>query len=139
MNGNTFISALLRSPFHRLLSDGMMLITVTGRKTGKQYTTPVGYFTDGDALWVMTNRDRTWWRNVRNGGEVSLLLQGKEVHGFAEAELDEKLVVSRVTEYLRHEPRAARPLGIHMENGKPNAEDIARAAKSRLFVKICVN
>jgi hypothetical protein len=36
MNGNGFITWLLRSPFHGLLRKGMMLITVTGRKTGKQ-------------------------------------------------------------------------------------------------------
>ena len=139
MNGNGFISALLRSPFHGLLSNGMMLITVTGRKTGKRYTTPVGYFYEGDSLWVMTNRDRTWWRNVKSGADVSLLLRGREVHGFAEPELDEKIVASRVTEYLRHEPRAARPLGIRVENGKPNSEDVLRAAKNRLFVKICLD
>ncbi len=139
MNGNSFISVMLRSPLHGLLSKGMMLITVTGRKTGKPYTTPVGYFVDGDALWVMTNRERTWWRNVRNGADVGLLLRGEKVWGFAEPELDEKAVASRMTEYLRQEPRAARPLGIRMENGKPNGEDIRRAAKGRLFVKICVH
>ena len=139
MNGNGFISTVLRSPFHRLLSGGMMLITVTGRKTGKKYTTPVGYFYEGDVLWVITSRDRTWWRNTKLGADVSLLLRGKEVHGFAESVLDEDIVAARVNDYLRHEPRAARPLGIHMENGIPNAEDIARVAKSRLFVKICID
>ena len=44
MNGNDFMAWVLRSPFHGMLSNGMMLITVTGRKTGKAYTTPVGYY-----------------------------------------------------------------------------------------------
>ena len=38
MTGNDFITWVLRSPFHGMLSNGMMLITVTGRKTGKKYT-----------------------------------------------------------------------------------------------------
>ena len=43
MNGYDFVAWLLRSPFHGMLSNGMMLITVSGRKTGKKYTTPVDY------------------------------------------------------------------------------------------------
>jgi hypothetical protein len=43
VTGNDFMSWFLRSPLHGLLSNGMMLLTVTGRKTGKKYTTPVGY------------------------------------------------------------------------------------------------
>jgi hypothetical protein len=42
-------------------------------------------------------------------------------------------------EYVRHIPQAAKPLGIHVENKTPNAEDIARVAKDRLFVKIRVD
>ena len=32
MTGNDFMSWILRSPFHGVLSNGMMLITVTGHK-----------------------------------------------------------------------------------------------------------
>ena len=37
MKGNDFMVWVLRSPFHGMLSNGMMLITITGRKTGKTY------------------------------------------------------------------------------------------------------
>ena len=40
---NPAICAVLRSRFHWLLSRGLMLVTVTGRKSGRQYTIPVGY------------------------------------------------------------------------------------------------
>ena len=60
MNGNDFMAWVLRSPFHGMLSNGMMLITITGRKTGKTYTTPVGYYVENDYLWVITSRERTW-------------------------------------------------------------------------------
>lgn len=136
MNGNDFMAWLLRSPLHSLLSNGMMLITVTGRKTGRKYTTPVGYYREGDDLWVITSRDRTWWRNLQGGAEVVLLLKRKPVIGFAEPELEEKAVEARIPEYLRHVPTASRPMGIHMKNGKLNAEDIARTAKERLFIRI---
>ena len=136
MNGNTFISWVLRSPVHGLLSNGMMLITVTGRKTGKKYTTPVGYYQQDGCLWVITSRDRQWWRNVKNGAEVSLLLKKKPAQGFAEAELDAQAVEAHMFEYIKHVPMAAKPLGIRMENNTANAEDVARSARDRLFVKI---
>jgi deazaflavin-dependent oxidoreductase (nitroreductase family) len=136
MDGNTFISWVLRSPFHGLLSNGTMLITVTGRKTGKKYTTPVGYYQQDGYLWILTSRDRQWWRNVKNGAKVSLLLKRKPVQGFAEAELDAQAVEARMFEYIKHVPMAVKPLGIRMENNTANAEDVARAARDRLFVKI---
>ena len=138
MDGNTFISWVLRSPFHGLLSNGTMLITVTGRKTGKKYTTPVGYYQQDGYLWVLTSRDRQWWRNLKNGAEVSLLLKRKPVQGFAEAELEAQAVEARMFEYIKHVPMAAKPLGIRMENNTANAEDIVRTARDRLFVKIKV-
>jgi deazaflavin-dependent oxidoreductase (nitroreductase family) len=136
MNGNDFMSWILRSPLHGILSDGMMLLTVTGRKTGKQYTTPVGYYRENGFLWVITSRDRTWWKNLRGGAEVALLLKRKPVTAIAEPELNENAVETRMYEYIKHVPQAATPLGIRVENGNVNAEDIVRTAKDRLFVKI---
>jgi deazaflavin-dependent oxidoreductase (nitroreductase family) len=136
MKANDFIAWVLRSPFHGMLSNGMMLITVTGRKTGKKYTTPVGYYREGDTLLVMTSRDRTWWRNLKGGAEVGLLLKHVSVTAFAEPELEEKAVEARLLDYFRHIPQAIKSMGIRMVNGLPNAEDIARTARERLFVRI---
>lgn len=136
MNGNDFMAWVLLSPFHGLLSNGMMIITVTGRKTGKTYTTPVGYYEKGGYLWVITSRDRRWWRNLQDGADVNLLLKHKPVNGFANTELDNKAVETFMYEYINHVPQAAKPMKIHVENGMANAEDIARTAKDRLFVRI---
>ena len=136
MTGNDFMSWVLRSPFHGMLSNGMMLLTVTGRKTGKKYTTPVGYYREGDSLWVITSRDRTWWKNLRGGADVGLLLKRQHVNACAEPDLDEKSVEARMYEYLRHVPQAAKPMKIRLENGKPNPRDIADTAKDRLFIRI---
>lgn len=136
MNGNDFMSWMLRSPLHGVLSDGMMLITITGRKTGKKITFPVGYYREGENLWVITSRDRTWWKNLRGGAEVDLLLKRKPVTAIAEPDLDEKAVEARMYEYVRHVPQAAKPLGIRLENGTANADDIVRTAKDRLFVRL---
>jgi len=136
MNGNDFMAWVLRSPFHGMLSNGMMLITITGRKTGKKYTTPVGYYREGNSLWVITSRDRTWWKNLCGGADVGLLLKRKQVSGFAELELDESAVQARLGDYVKHIPQAAKPMGIRVQNGQANAEDVARVAQDRLFVKV---
>lgn len=114
----------------------MMLITITGRKTGKTYTTPVGYYVEGEYLWVVTSRERKWWKNLQGGVQVNLLLKRKPVNGIADIELDDKAVEARMYEYLRHVPQAAKPMKIRVEDGKPNPADIAATAKDRLFVNI---
>jgi deazaflavin-dependent oxidoreductase (nitroreductase family) len=136
MNGNGFISWVLRSPLHGMLSNGMMLITVTGRKTGKKYTTPVGYFRDNGNFWVLTSRNRTWWKNLQGGAPVRLLLKREPVEAFAEPELNDKTIQALLREYIKNVPQAAKSLGIRMEYGNPSAEDLARIAKDRLFVRV---
>ena len=136
MTGNDFMSWVLRSPFHAIVSNGMMLITVTGCKTGKQYTTPVGYFRQGVDLWVLTSRDRTWWRNLKGGAEVKLLLRRERIAAIAEPELEAACVEVHLLEYLQHIPQAAKSMGIRVQNGQADREEIRQAARDRLFVRI---
>ena len=135
MTGNDFVKFFLRTPLYVFMGN-TMLITVTGCKTGKKYSTPVGFYPEGDSLWVITNRDRTWWRNVKNGATVTLLLKGRTVPAFAEAEMDENAVESRMLDYIQQIPLAAKSLGIRVENKIPNREDVTRVSKNRLFVKV---
>jgi deazaflavin-dependent oxidoreductase (nitroreductase family) len=136
MTGNNFMIWLLRSPFHGMLSSNMMLITVTGRKTGQKYTLPVNYYGANNSLWVLTSRGRTWWRNVQDGADVSLLLRRQPVHAFAETELETESVERLLCTYLKHIPQGARSMGVRMQNGTPNPDDIERIAKDRLFVRV---
>lgn len=138
MQGNDFIKILLRSPLHRLFSGSLILITVTGRKSGRAITTPVNYYIDEDALWVISDRNRKWWRNVCGGVEVTLRWQGRDVIARAESILDEQSVAKQIGEYVHHLPMSAGPLGVRLHNGIPNCEDTARLAKEKLFVKICL-
>jgi deazaflavin-dependent oxidoreductase (nitroreductase family) len=135
MNGNDFVKFFLRTPLYIFMGD-TMLITVTGRKSGKKYTTPVGFYRDGNLLWVLSSRDRTWWRNVRGGAQVEMRIRGKDMSGYAETLTDEDAVAKQIMEYARRIPLAAKRLGIRMEKGEPHPEDAARLAKERMFVRI---
>ena len=138
MTGNDFVKFFLRTPLYLFMGD-TMLITVTGRKTGKKYTTPVGFYRDGNILWVLSSRDRTWWRNLQKGANVEMRIRGKDVTGFAEAVLEKDVVASQLGEYLKHVPMAAKPMGVRMENGELHHEDVARLAEERLFVRITLS
>ena len=136
MNGNSFMTFMLRSPIHGVMSGSTMLITVTGRKTGKSITTPVNYYREGDTVWVISNRERTWWRNLKGGAPVKLHLRGQDVNGTGEVLLDEAAVAPQIGEYVRHLPMSARALGVHVVDGQPDPADLERLAKEKVMIKI---
>ena len=83
---NPIITAVLRSPFHWVLSRGVMLITVTGRTSGRRYTIPVGYHHAADAIIVMVGEapSKVWWRNYRDSGPIEVHLRGEHLRGRAQ-------------------------------------------------------
>jgi len=82
---NPLVVWLLRSPLHRLLDGGLMLITVTGRRTGRRYTIPVGYQREGDVLHVLVSKARRkqWWRNFRTPASLEVEVHGERRRGQA--------------------------------------------------------
>jgi deazaflavin-dependent oxidoreductase (nitroreductase family) len=136
MKGNDFVRLMLQSPLQVVLGN-MMVITVTGRRTGRQISLPVNYYQDGDTLWIISTRSRNWWRNVTPGSQVRLRLHGKDILGTAELVFEAAAVADQVAAHVRHFPLSARALGVRVENGVPNPADIQRVAGERLFVAVC--
>ena len=103
---NPLIGAVLRSPAHFLLSPGLMLLTVTGRRTGRRYSIPVGYQRDGNDLVVLISeaKSKQWWRNYRDARPVELRLRGRERRGVAQ------VVRPEAPEFSRHAARTLRRL-----------------------------
>jgi hypothetical protein len=79
--GNPFVKVLLRSPLHGVMSQHLLLITMTGRKSAKIYTIPVSYHREGAVLHIISWRYRQWWRNLRGEVPVMLCLQGHDLQG----------------------------------------------------------
>lgn len=133
--GNVFISGILRSPFHALLSKNTLLVTFSGRKSGRRYTTPVNYVCVGDLIYVTSMKDRTWWRNLRGGARLTLRLQGQEVTGWGEVIEDVESVRSSLTAYLRTSPKMTKYFEVRIDSeGLLDEKDVARAAKPRVMV-----
>lgn len=134
---NPLVAMPLCSPFHGLLSRNTMLVTVKGRKSGKAYTTPVNYMRQGNTLFTLSSQERSWWRNLRGGAEVTIILQGKEVKGQGTVVEDDPNVANALSAYLKLAPEYARHIGIKMdEQGNPLGQDLMNSAQSRVLVKI---
>lgn len=135
MNG--VMATILRLPLlHRILSGSMLLITFTGRKTGKRYTTPVGYLREGNSVTILTKRFRRWWRNFEEPAPVELLLAGRKVRGQATALTDEAAMVPFITRMIAHEPRGAEIYGVRVENGEPQPDDVRELAPKVVVIRV---
>jgi deazaflavin-dependent oxidoreductase (nitroreductase family) len=81
---NPVVRALLRSPLQRLVP-GVMLISVTGRRSGRTIATPVQYVRRDEQVYVLTRAHRQWWRNLLGGAPVELRLRGRTLRGVGTA------------------------------------------------------
>lgn len=102
--GNQAVALLLRSPLHPIASRQLALITVTGRRSGRGYTFPVGYRRNGDRVTVPVGwpQRKLWWRNLRGGAPVVLRLRGEDRAGHARVRGDEQ---SGIVVEIRLDPR----------------------------------
>lgn len=134
---NPLIAAVLRSPLHGLLSPGLMLITVTGHRSGRRYSFPVGYQRDGRVVTIMVSeaRHKSWWRNYHEPGPVELRLRGRQLRGTAEVVepgSDEFRKQSERT--LRRMPWLGRVFGVEYDK----REGLSAVAAERLGEQIAI-
>lgn len=94
--------ALRSSPrWGHLVRRHITVITYTGRRSGRTFSTPVGYRRTGDTvtIGVRLPDSKTWWRNfLGDGGPVSLELDGRDRSGHAVGHRDRR---GRVTVTVR--------------------------------------
>jgi hypothetical protein len=134
---NPMMVWLLKSPLHGFISRNVMLTTVTWRKSGNQISTPTNYLRDGNTLWVISWRERTWWRNLRGGANVRVLLAGRRVEGRGQVIEEEKAVAQSLFDYYRKVPQVARYVQIGLDAaGLPVPADCERAAHKMVVVRI---
>jgi hypothetical protein len=97
---NPLMRALLRSPLHGMLSGMLMLLSYSGRKSGKRYTIPIGYFVwDTDELMAFTTA--RWWTNLRDGRPVMLLVKGQRLQAVPTAIHEREAVSAALEEFIK--------------------------------------
>jgi hypothetical protein len=74
---NVPMRGVLGLPFATPLSGRLMLVFLTGRKTGKSYRQPVSYVRDGTVL--LTPGGGNWKLNLADGRPERIRLRGRDV------------------------------------------------------------
>lgn len=143
MRLNGVVDFVLRSRFHWILSRGLALITVTGRRTGRRYTIPVGYLETADAVVVLVGDapSKTWWRNYREAGPIEVRLRGVMRRGRAVVvPPDDEQFRRTAEESFRRARIIPRLFGIAFDPSRGLAvEDAERLAQRVAIVRITLD
>lgn len=83
----------------------LMVITTTGRKTGQQHSTPIGYQWDGDTLLGFTRGGHSnWYKNMLKNSQVTLTIRGQQ-HTMRGEKIEGEAEILRALEiYKREQP-----------------------------------
>lgn len=137
---NPLMIWLLNSPLHGLVSKMYMVVTFTGRKSGKTYQTPVEYFPVGKdgTIGFLTQGSRVWWRNLQDGAAVSLRVRGQDMRGTSRTTLDDPAAyTAALTAYLtRYAGREKFFNARREDDGALVIDDLAETAATSVIVQI---
>jgi deazaflavin-dependent oxidoreductase (nitroreductase family) len=135
---NPIVILILRSPLHSLMDKSTILITLTGRKSGKKYTFPVSYMRDGDTLMMISQREHSWWKNLRGSAQATLYMQGHLSKASAEVFTDAESVANKLLLFLQQFPSYQSHIHIKLAaNGQPeNPEAFQRFAQGMVIVQM---
>ena len=103
---NVPMRAVLSLPFPTPLSRNLMLVSYTGRKSGRGYRQPLSYARDGAAL--LTPGGGRWTLNMEGGRPVRIRLRGHEVPARPELVRDPGEVERLLDVIVAGNPSAAR-------------------------------
>jgi len=118
-----------------MVSKTVLLITFTGRKSGKTYTTPVSYSQNGDQVNIFTHA--VWWKNLRSGTPVTLRLRGREFQGLAVPVEDKQAIAAGLTAHLRKVPGDARFYSVTFDDHRnPRAEEVEKAVQTVVMIRV---
>lgn len=135
---NRIMSLLLRSPLHSLVSSQIMLLSFHGRKSGKLYTTPVGYLREDAKITLFT--DHQWWRNLQNDAPVTVRIGNQTLRGMANVTLDKTTTLPILHRYLQKSPNAARAFSVDKNaSGDFDATSLQDAARRFTLMHITLS
>jgi hypothetical protein len=128
---NHTVGAVLLSPFHRLLSGSTDLIRYVGARSGRTFTTPTQYASDGADLLILVGKPKTktWWKSFRSARDLDVRLKGRWVPMVAEAIVGSEqpeAITAPLASYLERFPRASASLGAGSRREQADSAVIVR-------------
>ena len=127
--GNPLVRGFLGSPLHGVLDDSVLVLHLTGRKTGRRYDIPVGYLDMEGKLAVVTVA--RWRVNLRGGADVEVTRNGclRPMHALLDEDPASVAVSYRAMIDRIGLEKAQRQLGITLPGGRaPTALELRDAA-----------
>lgn len=123
---NVPMRAVLRLPFPTPAGGSLMLLTYTGRKTGKTYRVPVSYAREGGVL--LTPGGGRWTLGLGGGKQVTLRVRGKDLSARPELVTDPAEAERLIGVIARENPRAAGFIPLpRLPDGRLEPEALAAA------------
>lgn len=124
---NGMMVVMLKTPgLQRLVGKGTALITFTGRKSGREITTPVSYVRKDDRILITGHRTRQWWRNLVADPQVEVRLAGKVRRGQASVMDDPDNALDDFLAVLEAQPVVAKISGVPIDERGRADPDTAR-------------
>ena len=139
---NPVMKVLLRSPMHSIASGSLALLHFRGRKSGRQFVTPLSYVRENGTVCLMSAHGTRWWMNLREEGTpVSIEIARETFTGKARLwEGDSEQLRDHVRRFLSALPRDAKIYGIKLdESRRPVEASLAKAARELVFVEVEVD
>ena len=123
------VKLMLHLPLiHNLASSSLLVIYFKGRKSGKQYSTPVRYHTYEGRHRSFSSDNANWWKNFREGADVELHLQGRTYPYHAVLlDVDTERKRELFQAYLSDFPGDAAYHELKIKNGKFDETELSRA------------
>jgi deazaflavin-dependent oxidoreductase (nitroreductase family) len=129
-----FQAFLLRRNWLGSMGDEIMVITTTGRKTGRLYTTPVGYLCyESTVVALNPGGGSNWYKNVLKNKQARLEIKGKTYQAQA-APIEDPEERKRIFECYRHE-RTKRFKFLFGVKADASPEKLDQALASRRFIR----
>ncbi|KZS50180.1 hypothetical protein A4G26_20520 [Mycobacterium kansasii] len=125
-----FVNLLLRTPFAGSAGKHFMVLTFTGRKTGREYSIPISAHWLDDSLFVLTRM--RWKNNFRNGATAEIYYDGKPMTMQGELIEDRAIVADLVYRCAESYGvrRAQLIIGLKFRDKRiPSVEEFAEAAE----------
>jgi hypothetical protein len=133
---NPLMEWLLKSPLHGIISGNTMIIYFKGQKSGKGYHVPVGYLRNDNTLLTVSSKERTWWRNLRCGTAVTVLMRGRMLSAHGCAFEDDANVAEGLKAYIKENPRMAGVFKLNVgSDGQIETESLHAAVSKRIIVR----
>lgn len=133
---NALMRVQLRTPgLQRLVGRSTALVTFTGRRSGRRFTTPISYTRIGSRVILTAHRSRKWWRNLSAQPRVVLRLAGIDVAGHARV-LKGEAALDDLTRFLERQRLLAKATGVSVAGGKARRADVERVLEDTVVVAV---